>query len=62
MPIDYNYENTPSFRNLTATGIFLIRQPFVRSLDKLRKLRASVVDEKLAPIPVKTTKRFRRGS
>ena len=62
MPIDYSFERTANFRDLTATGMFLIRQPFVRSLDKLRKLRASVVEEKLAPIPVKTTKRFRRSS
>jgi len=62
MPIDYNYENTPSFRELTQTGIFLIRQPFLRSLDKLRQLRASVVDSKPAAITVKTTKRFRRSS
>lgn len=62
MPIDYSFENTPSFRDLTATGMFLIRQPFVRSLDKLRKLRASVVDVKLVPVVVKTTKRLRRSS
>jgi hypothetical protein len=62
MPIDYNYEHTPSFRELTRTGMFLIRQPFVSSLDKLRKIRASVVDAKLVPIAVKSTKRFRRSS
>ena len=62
MPIDYSFEHTSNFRDLTATGMFLIRQPFVRSLDKLRKLRASVVDTKLVPVVVKTTKRFRRSS
>ena len=61
MPIDYNYENTPSFRELSQTGMFLLRQPFVRSMDKLRQLRASVVNEKLVPVPVKPTKRFRRS-
>ena len=62
MPIDYNYENTPSFRELTSAGMALIRQPFVRSLDKLRQLRATVVDRKLAPVVVKNSKRFRRSS
>ena len=62
MPIDYNYEITPSFRNLTQAGMALLRQPFVRSLDKLRKLRASVVDTKLVPVAVKNSKRFRRSS
>ena len=61
MPIDYNYENTPSFRELSQTGLFLLRQPFVRSMDKLRQLRASVLNEKLVPVPVKSTKRFRRS-
>ena len=62
MPIDHNYEVTPSFRNLTQAGIALIRQPFVRSLDKLRRLRAAVAAPKLVPVVVKPSKRFRRGS
>ena len=62
MPIDYNFEHTPNFRDLTQTGIFLLRQPFVRSLDKLRQLRASVVESKYAPVVAKTHKRFRRSS
>ena len=39
MPIDYNFENTPSFRDLTQTGLLLLRRPVVRSLSKLRRLR-----------------------
>jgi len=39
MPIDYNFEHTPSFRDVTRTSLVLLRQPLVRSLSKLRRLR-----------------------
>ncbi len=40
MPIDYNFEITPSFRDVTRTSLLLLRQPIVRSLAKLRRLRS----------------------
>jgi hypothetical protein len=40
MPIDYNFEHTPSFRDVTRTSLLLLRQPVVRSLAKLRRLRS----------------------
>jgi hypothetical protein len=40
MPIDYNHEITPSFRDVTRTSLVLLKQPLVRSLAKLRRLRA----------------------
>ena len=40
MPIDYNFEHTPNFRDLTRTSLVLLRQPVVRSLAKLRRLHA----------------------
>jgi hypothetical protein len=39
MPIDYNFEATPSFRDATRSSLLLLRQPVVRSLAKLRRLR-----------------------
>lgn len=39
MPIDYNLETTPSFRDLTRSSLILLRQPIVRSLSTLRRLR-----------------------
>ncbi len=39
MPIDYNFEHTPSFRDVTRTSLVLLKQPLVRSLSKLRRLR-----------------------
>ena len=39
MPIDYNFEHTPNFRDLTRTSLLLLKQPVVRSLAKLRRLR-----------------------
>jgi hypothetical protein len=39
MPIDYNYEHTPNFRDVTRTSLVLLQQPLVRSLSKLRRLR-----------------------
>lgn len=56
MPIDYNFEHTPNFRDLTRTSLVLLRQPMVRSLAKLRRLR------KGQPVPegplVRTAKTF----
>jgi hypothetical protein len=40
MPIDYNFEITPNFRDVTRTSLVLLRQPIVRSLTKLRRLRS----------------------
>lgn len=40
MPIDYNHEITPSFRDVTRTSLVLLRQPLVRSIAKLRRLRS----------------------
>jgi len=39
MPIDFSFDSTPNFRDLTQTGLVLLRQPIVRSLSKLRLLR-----------------------
>lgn len=39
MPIDFSFETTPNFRDLTHTGLLLLRQPIVRSLAKVRALR-----------------------
>ena len=39
MPIDYNYEHTPNFRDFTRTSLLLLKQPVVRSLSKLRRLK-----------------------
>ncbi len=40
MPIDYNYEHTPNFRDVFRTSLVLLKQPLVRSLAKLRRLRS----------------------
>ena len=40
MPIDYNFEHTPSFRDVTRTSLVLLKQPLVRSISKLRRLRS----------------------
>lgn len=39
MPVDFSFETTPHFRDLTHTGLLLLRQPVVRSVAKLRRLR-----------------------
>jgi hypothetical protein len=39
MPIDYNFEHTPNFPDVTRTSLVLLKQPLVRSLSKLRRLR-----------------------
>lgn len=39
MPIDYNFEHSPTFRDVTRTSLLLLKQPLVRSVAKLRRLR-----------------------
>lgn len=39
MPIDYNFEHVPSFRDVTRTSLLLLQRPLVRSIAKLRRLR-----------------------
>jgi len=55
MPIDFSFDSTPNFRDLTQTGLVLLRQPVVRSLAKLRLLRqgAAVVKPRVLR-PVKS--------
>ncbi len=40
MPIDYSYEHTPGFRDVTRTSLVLLRQPLVRSLAKVRTAKS----------------------
>ena len=55
MPIDFSFENIPNFRDFTHTGLLLLRQPVVRSLAKLRRLRkGQSVPEGPSPRPTKT--------
>jgi hypothetical protein len=68
MPIDYSFENIPSFRDLTHTGLILLKRPLVRSLGKLRRLQGGAGDSTppmnpagLVPVPVKSSKQFRRS-
>lgn len=56
MPIDYNLEHTPSFRDITRSSLLLLRQPIVRSLAKLRRLRKGQALPE-GP-PVRTAKTF----
>ncbi len=43
MPIDYNYEHTPGFRDVTRSSLLLLQRPVVRSLAQLRRLRSGQV-------------------
>jgi len=56
MPIDFSFESTPNFRDLTQTGLVLLRQPVVRSLAKLRRLRRGQGDA--APRALRPAKSF----
>jgi len=55
MPVDYNLEIIPNFRDLTQTGLLLLRRPVVRSLARLRRLRAGAsINEAALARPAKT--------
>ncbi len=56
MSIDYNFEHTPNFRDVTRTSLVLLKQPLVRSLAKLRRLRRGEAVREVAP--VRATKTF----
>ena len=57
MPIDFSFEATPNFRDLTHTGLLLLRQPVVRSLAKMRRLRKGKVSLPEGPL-LRTAKTF----
>lgn len=50
MPIDFSFETTPHFRDLTHTGLVLLRRPIVRSLAKLRRLRQGHAVGEVVPL------------
>lgn len=39
MPVDFSSDLSPSFRDLSHTGLVLQQKPLVRSASKLRRLR-----------------------
>jgi len=49
MPIDFSFETTPNFRELTHTGLLLLRRPIVRSLAKVRQLRKGEAVTEVTP-------------
>ncbi len=55
MPIDFSSDLSPSFRDLTHTGLVLLQQPLVRSARKLRRLRRGLA---LPELPLKTARTF----
>ena len=56
MPIDFSFETIPNFRELTHTGLLLLRRPVVRSLAKVRRLRMGKLVREDVALP--TTKLF----
>jgi hypothetical protein len=55
MPIDYSFEITPSFRDVTRTSLLLLSRPVVRSLAKLRRLRSGKAVREVALVRVVKT-------
>lgn len=59
MPIDHSFEHTPSFRDLTQTGLLLMSRPLVRTLREMKRLRRGQHAIQV-PIAVRTSKPLRR--
>jgi len=57
MPIDFSFQATPNFRDLTHTGLVLLRQPVVRSIAKMRRLRKGTTALPEGPL-LRTAKTF----
>lgn len=59
MPLDFSSDPSPSFRDLTHTGLVLLSKPLVRSAAKLRRLRRGVaLPLPEVPVAVKTARLF----
>ncbi|MFI5335970.1 MAG: hypothetical protein ACHQ5A_04255 [Opitutales bacterium] len=61
MPLDYSFDSTPGFRDLTHTALVLLQQPLVRSVSRIRRLRRGVHVLPETAVPVKTIRLFRRS-
>jgi hypothetical protein len=55
MPLDFSSDLSPSFREISHTGLLLLKTPLVRSAAKLRRLRRGVA---LPELPLKTARTF----
>lgn len=55
MPIDFSSDLSPGFRDLSHTGLLLLKRPLVRSAAKLRRLRRGVT---LPELPLKSARTF----
>ncbi|MBA4137022.1 MAG: hypothetical protein C0518_06880 [Opitutus sp.] len=55
MPIDFSSDLTPSFRDISQTGLVLLQKPLVRSAAKLRRLRRGL---SLPELPLKSARTF----
>jgi hypothetical protein len=53
MPVDFSSDISPSFRDLTHSGLVLLKKPLVRSAGKLRRLRLGIAQPEL---PLKATR------
>ncbi len=58
MPLDYSFDSTPGFRDLTHTGLLLLQQPLVRSLRRLSRLRRGLQTLPETAAPVRTARLF----
>jgi hypothetical protein len=54
-PLDFSTDLAPSFRDLTHTGLVLLKHPLVRSSAQVRRLRRGVT---LPELPLKTARTF----
>lgn len=61
MPLDYSFETTPSFRDLSHAGLLLLQQPLVRSMRRLQRLQRGLAALPETAAPVKTARLFRRN-
>jgi hypothetical protein len=61
MPIDFSSDLSPSFRDVTHTGLVLLSKPLVRSLEKVAQLRKGG-KRAAAPAGVKIVRVSHRGS
>lgn len=55
MPVDFSSDLCPSFRDLTHSGLVLLKRPVVRSAGKLQRLQRGVP---VPELPLKSARAF----
>ena len=58
MPLDYGFDSSTSFRDLSHSSLLLLQQPLVRSMRRIKRLRRGLQMLPETVGPIKTARLF----